>query len=260
MSSRLLGATAGILVILVLIWRLSAGADGRQDQGDGLSRIVIPRYSKTPAARPRTWLSLARSAALGLLFLGWCRPSAAAVCAGAVPDLATAITRNPASAHGYVGRPRPGTEFLPVACVIGIAVVARASAARCLAMLFRKTFTTFVPLFTPLWCLWWASRRLPAPGTGRPPVSAPNGGQAGALNRRIAITHAPIVVRIDGHRHAPAYGLLFPKNGRQDVPSANPPLRGMNFPVSPRFLLPSCFNGVARVPRRRPAHPIKGAS
>jgi cellulose synthase/poly-beta-1,6-N-acetylglucosamine synthase-like glycosyltransferase len=371
MDSRLLLATAGILGILVIACLLPAGTDGREDQGDGLSRVVIPRYVKTPAARPRTWLFLAVSAALGLLFLGFQRPSAAAEYAGAVRALATAITRNPASANGYVARLRPGTEFLAVAYIVGIALVVRASAARRLAMLFhvplylamsvllqallitagmatgwligpygieatlanilvgglvitRMTFTTFVLpkativrrnrplwiwddvlawcavitvvaflvlcyaflaqpgnlssvwqvfiplyalsilfvlLFAPLFCLWWLSRRLPAPGPARPPVdviipayneeenlarllksidvaaaryggpvhvvlsndgstdstpqigreeiaafryatgqvlTAPNGGQAAALNRGIAITRALIVVRIDG--------------------------------------------------------------
>lgn len=118
----------------------------------------------------------------------------------------------------------------------------------------------FVLVFAPLWMLWWAGRRLPEPGAGRPPVdvivpayneaenivrllrsvdvaagryggpvrlivsddgstdgtadiarteiarfrhatarilSAPNGGQAAALNRGLAATDAPIVVRID---------------------------------------------------------------
>jgi hypothetical protein len=41
MNSRLVGATAGILVTLVLICVLPAGADGREDKGDGLSRVVL---------------------------------------------------------------------------------------------------------------------------------------------------------------------------------------------------------------------------
>jgi hypothetical protein len=227
MNSRLLGATADTLVLLVLTCLLPAGADGREDQGGGLSRVVIPGYVKMPTARPRTWLSRAVSTAPGLLFRGWRRPSAAAVSAGAARGLATAITRNPASAHGYVARGRPGTEFL-------------AAAFASIIQIGREEIAAFEH----------AGGQVP---------SAPNGGQAGALNRGIATTHTPIVVGIDGDWHAPACGLLFPKNGRQDVRSANSTLRDMNFPVSPRFLTPFCFNGVVRVPRRRPAHPIKGA-
>jgi hypothetical protein len=66
MNSRLLGATAGIWVILVLICLLSAGADGRAAKGDGLSRVVIPRYIKAPGARPGAWLFLAVAGIVGL--------------------------------------------------------------------------------------------------------------------------------------------------------------------------------------------------
>ncbi len=370
MDSRLLAATIGISAVLVVICLLPAGADRRDDLGDGLTNVVIPRHVKTPSARPRTWLFMVICAALGLLFLGWQRPSAAASYAGLVQDLAAAITRNPAAVNGYVARLLPATGFLAVAYIIGIALVVRASLARRLAMLFhvplylamsvlaqallitagiasgwlispfgieatlvnlligglvvlRMTFTAFVlprativrrdrplwvwdgvlawcalismvalvvlgyaylaepgnltsvwqvfiPLyalsilfvlvFMPLWLLWWAGRRLPAPGPDRPAVdvivpayneeenlarlmrsvdlaagryggpvrvvlwddgstdgtaaiardeaaafrhargevhSAPNGGQATALNRSLSITDAEIVVRID---------------------------------------------------------------
>ncbi len=370
MDGRLLAATVGIFMVLVVVCLLPAAADSREDGGDGRTRVVIPRHVKTPAARPRTWLFLAVTAVLGLVFLGWQRPSAPGAYDDLVRALATAITRNPASANGYVSRLRPATEFLAVAYIIGISAVARASLARRLAMLshvllylaisvllqalmitvgmatgwliapfgieatlanllvggfvvMRLTFTTFVLprattvrknrprwildnvlawcaliavvalvvvcyaflaepgnlssvwqvfvplyalsilfvlLFTPLWLLWWTSRRLPEPDQDRPAVdviipayneednlarllssidvataryggpvhvvvsddgstdgtaqiahdgiaafehatgqvlSAPNGGQAAALNRGIAITQAEIIVRID---------------------------------------------------------------
>jgi cellulose synthase/poly-beta-1,6-N-acetylglucosamine synthase-like glycosyltransferase len=75
------------------------------------------------------------SSVLGLLFLGWQRPSLPAVYAGVVRAVATAITRDPASVNGYVARLRPAMEFFAVAYIIGIAVVARASLARRIAML-----------------------------------------------------------------------------------------------------------------------------
>ena len=370
MDGRLLAATIVISAVLVVICLLPAAADRRDDLGDGMSQVVIPRHVKTPAARPRTWLFMAICAALGLLFLGWKRPSAATGYAHLVQALAAAITRDPAAVNGYVARLLPATGFLAVAYIVGISLVVRASLARRLAMLFhvplylamsvlaqallitagiasgwlispfgveatlvnlligglvvlRMTFSAFVlpratvvrrnrplwiwddvlawcalisvvallvvcyaflaepgnvtsvwqvfiplyalsilfvMLFAPLWLLWWASRRLPAPGPDRPAVdviipayneeenlarllrsvdvavgryggpvrvvlsddgsadrtaaiardeiaafghargevlSAPNGGQASALNRGLAITGAEIVVRID---------------------------------------------------------------
>ena len=370
MDGRLLAATIVISAVLVVICLLPACGDRRDDLGDGMSQVLIPRYAKTPAARPRTWLFMAICAALGLLFLGWKRPSAAAGYTSLVQALAAAITRDPATVNGYVARLLPATGFLAVAYIIGISLVVRASLARRLAMLFhvplylamsvlaqallisagiasgwlispfgveatlvnlligglvilRMTFSAFVlpratvvrrnrplwvwddvlaccalvsvvavlvacyaflaepgnltsvwqvfiPLyalsilfvmmFGPLWLLWWAGRRLPAPGPDRPAVdviipayneeehlarllrsvdiaigryggavlvvlsddgstdstaaiardeiaafrhargevlSAPNGGQAAALNRGLAITEAEIVVRID---------------------------------------------------------------
>jgi cellulose synthase/poly-beta-1,6-N-acetylglucosamine synthase-like glycosyltransferase len=135
MDGRLLAATVGAFAVLLVICLLPTAADGPEDQGDGRTHVVIPRHVKTPAARPRTWLFLAVSAALGLVFLGWQRPSAANAYDDLVRALATAITRNPVSANGYVVRLRPATEFLAVAYIIGISVVARASLARRLAML-----------------------------------------------------------------------------------------------------------------------------
>ena len=36
---------------------------------------MIPGYVRTPNHRPRTWAFLAMAAVLGLVFLGWERPS-----------------------------------------------------------------------------------------------------------------------------------------------------------------------------------------
>ncbi len=135
MDGRLLAATIGAFAVLVVICLLPTAADGPEDQGDGRTHVVMPRHVKTPAARPRTWLFLAVSAVLGLVFLGWQRPSAPGAYDDLVRALVTAITRNPASANGYVARLRPATEFLAVAYIIGISAVARASLARRLAML-----------------------------------------------------------------------------------------------------------------------------
>ena len=141
MDGRLLAATIVILAALVICCLLPACADRRDDLGDGLTRVVIPQHVKTPAARPRTWLFMVTCAALGLLFLGWQRPSAAVGYADLVQDLATAITRNSAVVNGYVARLRPATGFLAVAYIIGISLVVRASLTRRAAMLFH------VPLY-----------------------------------------------------------------------------------------------------------------
>ena len=110
-------------------------ADSAEDGGDGRARVMIPRHVKTSPYRPRTWVFLAVSSVLGLLFLGWQRPSLPAAYAGVVRAVATAITRDPASVNGYVARLRPAMEFFAVAYIVGIALVARASLARRIAML-----------------------------------------------------------------------------------------------------------------------------
>ena len=134
---RLLAATIGLLIALVAACLLPVSADGTEDLGDGRGRVVIPPHVKTPPYRPRTWVFLGVAAALGLLFLGWHRPSPAAAYADVVHTVATAITRDPASVNGYVARLRPATEFFAVAYIIGIATVARASLPRRIAMLFH---------------------------------------------------------------------------------------------------------------------------
>jgi cellulose synthase/poly-beta-1,6-N-acetylglucosamine synthase-like glycosyltransferase len=80
---------------------------------------------------------LVLTAVLGLLFLGWQRPSLPGVYAGLVRDVASAITRDPATVNAYVAGLRPATEFFAVAYIIGIAVVARASLPRRIAILFH---------------------------------------------------------------------------------------------------------------------------
>lgn len=135
MDVKLLAGTAGLLLALLIACLLPLSADSAEDEGDGRTNVLIPGHVTTPSARPRTWLFFAVSAVLGLMFLGWQRPSAAGLYQDMVRDLATAITGNPASVNGYVVRLRPATAFLGVACVIGLSVVTRATVARRLAML-----------------------------------------------------------------------------------------------------------------------------
>lgn len=280
MDDRLLAVTAGLLALLVLSCLLPLSSDSVEDRGDGRTHVTIPRYVKTSPYRPRTWTFLAVAAVLGLVFLGWQRPSLPGLYSDAVRAVASAITRDPASVNGYVARLRPATQFFALAYIVGLAVVIRATVGRRLAVLWhavlyvamsllldalmvvcgiatgwlvspfgieatlanlligglvvmRLTFTTFVlprattvpsrpsrrawdtiltgcalavvvaavfvvyafiaepgnlttvwevfvPLYAvsilfvlvsaPLWLLWWASRRLPAPGGDRPPV------------------------------------------------------------------------------------------
>ncbi len=132
---RLLAVTIGLFLALLAACLLPVSADGTEDLGDGRGRVVIPLPVKTPSYRPRTWIFLGVTAVLGLLFLGWQRPSPAAAYADLVRAVATAITKDPASVNGYVARLRPATEFFAVAYIIGISVVARASLARRIAML-----------------------------------------------------------------------------------------------------------------------------
>ena len=75
MDVRLLAVTIGLLAALVAICLLPLSADSAEDRGDGRAQVVIPRHVKTPPYRPRTWIFLAVTAALGWLFLGWQHPS-----------------------------------------------------------------------------------------------------------------------------------------------------------------------------------------
>jgi cellulose synthase/poly-beta-1,6-N-acetylglucosamine synthase-like glycosyltransferase len=370
MNLVLLLVTVGLLVALITACLLPLAADSLDDRGDGKTEVVITRHVKTPTYRPRTWVFLAVTATLMAVFLGLRRPSPTVGYADLVQGIANAITRDPATVNGYIARLRPGMAFLAVSYIVGLAVVARASLARRLAIGFhaviylaltvltqavmvvlgmathllvapfaieatlvnlligglvimRLTFTSyilpratkvpcrrppwrwdsvltacslvtvvailvlgyaflsepqnltsvwqvFVPLYAssilfvllslPLWLLWWTVRKLPAPNGDRPPIdviipayneseniarllrsidvaagryggpvlvlvsddgstddtariareevagfrhargyvlSAPNGGQASALNRGIAVTSAEIVIRID---------------------------------------------------------------
>jgi cellulose synthase/poly-beta-1,6-N-acetylglucosamine synthase-like glycosyltransferase len=137
MDTRLLAATIGLFVILVVACLLPVYADGTEDRGDGRGQVVIPPHVKTPPYRPRTWAFLGVTAVLGLLFLGWRQPSPAAAYTELVRGVATAITRDPASVNGYAARLRAATEFFGVAYITGLAVVVRASLLRRIAMLFH---------------------------------------------------------------------------------------------------------------------------
>jgi cellulose synthase/poly-beta-1,6-N-acetylglucosamine synthase-like glycosyltransferase len=134
---ELLAATGGLFVALIASCLAPVSADSTEDRGDGGARVVIPRPVKTSPYRPRTWMFLVLTAVLGLFFLGWQRPSLPGVYAGLVRDVASAITRDPATVNAYVARLRPATEFFAVAYIIGIAVVARASLPRRIAILFH---------------------------------------------------------------------------------------------------------------------------
>lgn len=134
MDMQLLAATSGLFVALLAACLIPVCADGIEDRGDGRARVVIPRHVRTPPYRPRTWMFLAVTAVLGLLFLGWHRPSLPGAYAGLVRAVASAITRDPATVNGYVARLRPAVQLFAVAYIIGIAVVARASMPRRIAI------------------------------------------------------------------------------------------------------------------------------
>jgi len=131
----LLAVTIGLFLALVYLCVLPVAADTGDDLGDGQGQVVIPRPVKTSSSRPRTWAFLGVTAFLGLLFLGWQRPSPPGLYADLIRAVATAITRDPVSVNGYVTRLRPATQFLGVAYISGITVALRASLARRLAVL-----------------------------------------------------------------------------------------------------------------------------
>src|ERR1035441_7582288 len=120
MNITLLVATIGLLAALVAACLLPVSAEGTEDEGDGKGYVAIPRHTKTPAYRPLTWI-----------FLG-------------VAAVAAAISRDPATVNGYVARIRPATQFFAVAYIVGLAVVARASLSRRLAILSHVVLYTAI--------------------------------------------------------------------------------------------------------------------
>ncbi len=147
MDVRLLATTIGLFTALIVACLLQVCADGTEDGGDGRGQVVIPAHVKTPPYRPRTWVFFGVTAMLGLLYLGWHRPSPAAAYADVVRAVATAITKDPASVNGYVARLRPATEFLGLATIVGIATVARASLLRRIAILFHTVIYIALSVF-----------------------------------------------------------------------------------------------------------------
>ena len=134
MNTQLLATTIGLFVALVVACLLPVSADGTEDRGDGRAQVAIPRPVKTSRYRPRTWLFLAVIALLGVLFLRWHRPSLPGAYTDLVRRVATGIARDPVTVNGYIARLRPATGLFAVAYIIGVAVAARASLTRRLAI------------------------------------------------------------------------------------------------------------------------------
>lgn len=128
-------ATTALFAGLVVCCLLPISQDGREDRGDGRAQVRIPRPTRTSPHHQRTWMFLGVAAVLGLLFVGWRRPSPGEEYARLVQAVATGITRDPVTVSGYIARLHPATELFGVAYVIGIAVVARATVGRRLLML-----------------------------------------------------------------------------------------------------------------------------
>jgi cellulose synthase/poly-beta-1,6-N-acetylglucosamine synthase-like glycosyltransferase len=140
--------TAALLTALVIACLLPVYADSADDRGDGRTEVFIPGYVRTPNHRPRTWAFLAISAVLGLLFLGWKRPSLPLLYSGYVRDVAVALTHDPAIVNGYVARLRPALAFFAVAYIIGISLVVRARLGRRVVMLLHAALYLAMTLLT----------------------------------------------------------------------------------------------------------------
>jgi cellulose synthase/poly-beta-1,6-N-acetylglucosamine synthase-like glycosyltransferase len=148
MNLLLLVVTAGLLAALVIACLLPLTADSMDDRGDGRTEVVITKHVKTPTYRPRTWVFLAVTATLTGLFLGLRNPTPTVGYADVVRDIAMAITRDPATVNGYVARLRPAMEFLAVSYIVGLAVVARASVFRKIAIGFHAVIYLAMSVLT----------------------------------------------------------------------------------------------------------------
>src|SRR5713226_6848203 len=97
--------TVFLLMVLIAACLLPVGADSTEDQGDGMTEVVIPGHVRTPRRRPRTLGFFAVTATLSLVFLTV--RSLPALYTTAVGNVADAITRDPATVNGYIARLRP---------------------------------------------------------------------------------------------------------------------------------------------------------
>ncbi len=125
--------TVVLLMVLIAACLLPVGADSVEDQGDGLTEVLIPRHVKTPRWRPRTLAFFAVTAAASLIFLTV--RQVPALYTTAVGNVADAITRDPATVNGYIARLRPALVSFGVAYIAGTAVVLRTNLGRRLAVL-----------------------------------------------------------------------------------------------------------------------------
>ncbi len=148
MDTPALLVTAALLAALVVACLLPVYADSADDRGDGRTDVFIPGYVRTPNHRPRTWAFLAISATLGLIFLGWKRPSLPLLYSEGVRDVAVALTHDPASVNGYVARLRPALAFFAVAFIIAISLVVRARLGRRVVMLLHAVLYLAMTLLT----------------------------------------------------------------------------------------------------------------
>jgi cellulose synthase/poly-beta-1,6-N-acetylglucosamine synthase-like glycosyltransferase len=133
MDILVLALTVVLLMVLITACLLPVGADSVEDQGDGMTEVVIPRHVRTPRWRPRTLAFFGVTAILSLVFLTV--RSLPALYATAVGNVADAITRDPATVNGYIARLRPALVFFGVAYIAGTAAVLRANLGRRLAVL-----------------------------------------------------------------------------------------------------------------------------
>jgi hypothetical protein len=120
--------TVVLLIALLAACLLPVAADSAEDQGDGMTEVVIPRHDRTPRWRPRTLAFFAVTAILSLVFLAV--RSLPALYITGVGNVADAITRDPATVNGYIARLRPGLVFFGVAYIAGTAVVLRTNLGR----------------------------------------------------------------------------------------------------------------------------------
>jgi cellulose synthase/poly-beta-1,6-N-acetylglucosamine synthase-like glycosyltransferase len=125
--------TVVLLMVLIAACLLPVGADSPEDQGDGMTEVVIPGHVRTPRRRPRTLVFFGVTAGLSLVFLTV--RSLPALYTTAVGNVADAITRDPATVNGYLARLRPALVFFGVAYIAGTATVLRANLGRRLAVL-----------------------------------------------------------------------------------------------------------------------------
>jgi cellulose synthase/poly-beta-1,6-N-acetylglucosamine synthase-like glycosyltransferase len=127
-EASVLLAVAFVALLAVICRPLTA--DGTEDRGDGLGVVRIPRPTKTPSTRPRTWAFLLAVVVLTVALVGLRNPSLFGGYQTLVRLLGVAVTGSPTRTASLVERIHPTLTFLIALYFLALAAVMRGDVGR----------------------------------------------------------------------------------------------------------------------------------